>query len=315
MLIASLIITALAAFTLYHAIKIVPQGEQWTVERFGKYTVTLPSGLHFLVPFVYRIGQRVNMMERLIEIDKMDVITRDNAIVRADAVTFYQVTNAARAAYEIYELERAIINLTITNIRSMIGAMELDEVLSDREQINVKLLVAIDEATHAWGVKATRVEIRDLVPPADVSAAMAKQIKAEREKRADIFEAEGAKQAAVLRAEGRKEAAFLEAEAREREAEAEANATAMVSTAISEGDPRATQYFIAQKYVESLKDIAASRNSKLIMMPLETTNLVGSISGVAELLKGFKPDATPSPTSTDSSTPDPVVATIPRLVD
>jgi len=306
MLTATLIITAIAALALYKAVNIVPQGEQWTVERFGKYTGTLPSGLHFLIPFIDRIGQRVNMMERLLEIDKMEVITRDNAIVRADAVTFYQVTNAARAAYEVYELERAIINLTITNIRSMIGAMALDEVLSDRDQINVKLLQAIDEATHPWGVKATRVEIRDLIPPADVSAAMAKQIKAEREKRAEIFEAEGAKQSAVLRAEGRKEAAFLEAEAREREAEAEANATAMVSTAISEGDPRATQYFIAQKYTESLRDIASSRNSKLIMMPLETSNLVGSVAGIAELLQGFKPDPTP----TDDK-PDPLV----RLVD
>lgn len=294
MLTASLIITAIAAFALYRAVNIVPQGEQWTVERFGKYTGTLPSGLHFLIPFVDRIGQRVNMMERLLEIDKMDVITKDNAIVRADAVTFYQVTNAARAAYEVLELERAIINLTITNIRSMIGAMALDEVLSDREHINIQLLHAIDEATHAWGVKATRVEIRDLVPPADVSAAMAKQIKAEREKRADIFEAEGAKQSAILRAEGRKAAAFLEAEAREREAEAEANATTMVSKAISEGDPRATQYFIAQKYCDSLRDVAASRNSKLIMMPLETTNLVGSVAGIAELLKGFKPDPKPA---------------------
>ena len=303
-----LICTAIAVYALYRGVNIVPQGEQWTVERFGKYTVTLPSGLHLIIPFVDRIGQRVNMMEQLIEIDKMDVITKDNAIVRADAVTFYQVTNAARAAYEVLELRRAIINLTITNIRSMIGAMVLDEVLSDREKINVKLLHAIEEATHAWGVKPTRVEIRDLVPPLDVSAAMAKQIKAEREKRADIFDAEGAKQSAILRAEGRKQAAFLEAEAREREAEAEANATAMVSRAISEGDERATQYFIAQKYVEALRDVAASRNSKLIMMPLETTNLIGSISGVAELLKEFKP----GPVAPDSP---PETQVRPRLVD
>lgn len=305
----SLFISGLAALALYKAVNIVPQGEQWTVERFGKYTGTLPSGLHFLIPFVDRVGQRVNMMERLLEIDKMDVITKDNAIVRADAVTFYQVTNAARAAYEVLELERAIVNLTITNIRSMIGAMALDEVLSDRDQINIKLLLAIDEATHAWGVKATRVEIRDLIPPADVSAAMAKQIKAEREKRAYIFEAEGAKRSAVLRAEGRKEAAFLEAEAREREAEAEANATTMVSKAISEGDPRATQYFIAQKYTESLRDIAASRNSKLIMMPLETTSLVGSLAGMTELLKGFKSEPTLPETT------DPITPVRPRLVD
>ena len=305
-LIIVLIITAFAAYALYKAVNIVPQGEQWTVERLGKYTVTLQPGLHFLIPFIERVGERVNMMERLLEIDEMDVITKDNAIVRADAVTFYQVNNAYRAAYEVQELERAIINLTTTNIRSMIGAMNLDEVLSDRELINVKLLIAIDEATHPWGVKATRVEIRDLIPPADVSAAMAKQIKAEREKRADIFEAEGSKQSAVLRAEGRKQAAFLEAEAREREAEAEANATAMVSKAISEGDTRATQYFIAQKYTEALRDIAASRNSKLIMMPLETSNLVGSVAGVAELLKGFKPD--PAPTD---DAPDKLV----RLVD
>ena len=307
-LIFVLTITALAAYALFKAVNIVPQGEQWTVERFGKYTVTLPPGLHFLIPFVERIGERVNMMERLLEIDQMDVITKDNAIVQADAVTFYQVTNAARAAYEVQELERAIINLTTTNIRSMIGAMKLDEVLSDRDLVNVKLLLAIDEATHPWGVKATRVEIRDLIPPADVSSAMAKQIKAEREKRADIFEAEGAKQSVVLRAEGKKEAAFLEAEARERAALAEANATAMVSKAISEGDHRATQYFIAQKYTESLRDIAASRNSKLIMMPLETSNLVGSVAGIAELLKGFKPD-TPPPEDVDT------LPVRPRLVD
>jgi len=305
-LLLGLLLTVVSGYALFKAVNIVPQGEEWTVERFGKYTGTLPSGLHFLIPFVDRIGQRVNMMERLLEIDKMDVITKDNAIVRADAVTFYQVNNARRAAYEVQELERAIVNLTTTNIRSMIGAMNLDEVLSDRDKINVKLLLAIDEATHPWGVKATRVEIRDLIPPVDVSAAMAKQIKAEREKRADIFEAEGSKQSAILRAEGRREAAFLEAEAREREAEAEANATAMVSKAISEGDHRATQYFIAQKYTESLRDIAASRNSKLIMMPLETSNLVGSVAGVAELLKGFKPD----PTTTDDN-PDKLV----RLVD
>ena len=308
MLTASLIVVGLASLALYFAVNVVPQGEQWTVERFGKYTATLPSGLHFIVPFADRIGQRVNMMERLLEIDHLDVITRDNAVVRVDAVAFYQVTNAARAAYEVYDLEQAIVNLSTTHIRSMIGAMDMDEVLSDRDEINDKLMHAIDDATHAWGVKATRVEIRDLIPPADITSAMARQIKAEREKRAEILEAEAAKQSAVLRAEGKKEAAFLEAEAREREAEAEANATAMVSKAIQEGDRQAVQYFIAQKYVESLRDIAASRNSKLVIMPMESASLVGSVAGVAELLKGFAPKP-------EGDAPEPVITARPRLVD
>ena len=311
MLTASLIVAALAAAALYFSVNVVPQGEQWTVERFGKYTTTLPSGLHFIIPFVDRVGQRVNMMERLLEIDHLDVITRDNAVVRVDAVTFYQVTNAARAAYEVFDLEQAIVNLATTNLRSLVGAMDMDQVLSDREEINDKLMHAIDAATHAWGVKATRVEIRDLIPPADITSAMARQIKAEREKRAEILEAEAAKQSAVLRAEGRKEAAYLEAEAREREAQAEANATAMVSKAIQEGDPQSIQYFVAQKYVDSLKDIAASRNTKLVMMPLESSSLVGSVAGVAEMLKGFKPSSG-EPTVT---TGEPVVAPRPRLVD
>lgn len=309
MLTASLIVVALASLALYFAVNVVPQGEQWTVERFGKYTATLPSGLHFIVPFVDRIGQRVNMMERLLEIDHLDVITRDNAVVRVDAVAFYQVTNAARAAYEVFDLEQAIVNLATTHIRSMIGAMDMDEVLSDREAINDKLMHAIDDATHAWGVKATRVEIRDLIPPADITAAMARQIKAEREKRAEISEAEAAKQSAVLRAQGKKEAAFLEAEARERQAEAEANATAMVSKAIQEGDAQAVQYFIAQKYVDSLRDVAASENTKLVMMPLESSSLIGSVAGVAELLRGFGPGS--GPAEAPESTPP----ARPRLVD
>lgn len=310
MLIASLVVTALAAAALYFAVNIVPQGEQWTVERFGKYTQTLPSGLHFIIPFADRIGQRVNMMERLLEIGHLDVITRDNAVVRVDAVTFYQVTNAARAAYEVFDLEQGIVNLATTNIRSMIGGMDMDEVLSDREDINEKLLKRIDAATHAWGVKATRVEIRDLVPPADITEAMARQIKAEREKRAEILEAEAAKQSAVLRAEGRKEAAFLEAEARVREAEAEASATQMVSKAIQEGDPQAIQYFVAQKYVEALRDIAAARNSKLVVLPMESAGLGGSVAGIAELLKGFKPNGSAAP-----EIPLDPVAPRPRLVD
>ena len=305
MLYAALALTALSAFALWCSVNVVPQGEHWTVERFGKWRATLRPGLHFIIPFADRVGQRVNMMERLIEIDQMDVITRDNAIVQADAVTFYQVMNAQRAAYGIYDLRAAIVNLTITNIRSMIGAMDMDEVLSDRDQINVKLLKALDEASHSWGVKVTRVEIRDLVPPADITAAMAKQIKAEREKRADIFAAEGAKQSAVLRAEGRKEAAFLEAEAREREAEAEANATRMVSDAIQAGDAKAIQYFVAQKYVDAMRDVAASPNSKLVMMPIESASLAGSVAGVAELLKSVA--APPPPPS------EPPLR--PRLVD
>jgi len=285
-----------AAVLIFMMVKSVPQGEEWTIERFGRYTHTMSPGLHFLVPIVQRIGAKINMMETVLDIEGQEVITKDNAMVHADAIAFYQVVDAAAAAYEVRDLERALSNLSQTNIRTVIGAMDLDDVLSNRDIINHKLLAVIDEASTPWGVKVTRVEIKDLRPPADITEAMARQMKAEREKRAEILSAEGEKQSAILKAEGvresqireaegRREAAFLDAEARERSAQAEANATAMVSKAIAEGDIQAINYFIAQKYVESLRDVAASPNSKTIMVPLEASGLIGSVAGVAELAK------------------------------
>ena len=294
--ITAIAVVIFAAVLIFMMVKSVPQGEEWTVERFGRYTHTMDPGLHFLVPIIQRIGAKINMMETVLDIEGQEVITKDNAMVHADAVAFYQVVDAAAAAYEVRDLERALSNLSQTNIRTVIGAMDLDEVLSNRDIINHKLLGVIDEASTPWGVKVTRVEIKDLQPPADITEAMARQMKAERLKRAEILTAEGEKQSAILQAEGvresqireaegRREAAFLDAEAREREAQAEANATAMVSKAIAEGDVQAINYFVAQKYVESLKDIAASPNSKTIMVPLEASGLIGSVAGVAELAK------------------------------
>jgi len=294
-------ITAVAAVVfalvlIFLMVKSVPQGEEWTVERFGRYTHTMTPGLHFLIPIMQRVGAKINMMETVLDVEGQEVITKDNAMVHADAIAFYQVVDAAAAAYEVRDLERALSNLSQTNIRTVIGAMDLDEVLSNRDIINHKLLGVIDEASTPWGVKVTRVEIKDLQPPADITEAMARQMKAERLKRAEILTAEGDKQSAILKAEGiresqvreaegRREAAFLDAEARERAAQAEANATAMVSKAIAEGDIQAINYFIAQKYVESLRDVAASPNSKTIMVPLEASGLIGSVAGVAELAK------------------------------
>jgi regulator of protease activity HflC (stomatin/prohibitin superfamily) len=287
------------------SVQSVPQGEEFTVERFGRYTRTMSPGLHFLVPFMDRVGARINMMETVLDIDTQEVITRDNAMVVTDAVTFYQVVDAARAAYEVRDMRNALSNLTQTNIRAVIGSMDLDESLSNRDIINAKLLQVIDEAAHPWGVKVTRVEIKDLAPPPDINEAMARQMKAERNKRAEILNAEGHKQAAILEAEGqreaqirsaegRREAAFLDAEARERSAQAEARATQMVSEAIAAGDIQAINYFVAQRYTEALRDIASSNNSKTIMIPLEAASLIGSISGISEIakaVKGGKPDA------------------------
>jgi regulator of protease activity HflC (stomatin/prohibitin superfamily) len=277
-------------------VKSVPQGDEWTVERFGRYTRTLKPGLNFLIPIMDKVGAKINMMETVLDIDTQEVITKDNAMIMADAVTFYQVIDAAKAAYEVRDLRRALSNLSQTNIRSVLGSMDLDASLSNREMINAKLLHVIDDAAHPWGLKVTRVEIKDLLPPPDISEAMARQMKAERMKRADILQAEGHKQSAILKAEGereaqireaegRKEAAFLDAEARERAAEAEAKATQMVSEAIAKGDIQAINYFVAQKYTEALRDIASSPSAKTVMIPLEASSLIGSIGGIADIAK------------------------------
>lgn len=291
-----LILLGFAIVLIFLMVKTVPQGYNWTIERFGRYTRTLNPGLNFLVPFIDKIGSKINMMETVIDIEGQDVITKDNAMVKADAVAFFQVIDAAKAAYEVNDLLRALSNLSKTNIRSVIGSMDLDESLSNRDKINAKLLSVIDEAASPWGVKVTRVEIRDLSPPPDINEAMTRQMKAERDKRAEILQAEGLKQAAILKAEGereaqireaegRRQAAFLDAEARERAAQAEAKATEMVSNAIAAGDVQAVNYFVAQKYTEAVRDIAASPNSKTVMIPLEAANLIGSLGGVAEIAK------------------------------
>ena len=282
-------------------VRSVPQGDEWTVERFGRYTRTLSPGLRFLIPIMDKVGAKINMMETVLDIDSQEVITKDNAMVVTDAVTFYQVVDAAAAAYEVRDLYRALANLTQTNIRSVVGSMDLDESLSNREVINAKLLSVIDGAATPWGIKVTRVEIKDLAPPPDISEAMARQMKAERDKRAEILQAEGEKQSAILKAEGlreaqireaegRKEAAFLDAEAREREAQAEAEATRMVSTAIAAGDVQAVNYFVAQKYTEALRDIASSPSAKTVMIPLEASSLIGSIGGIADIAKAITGD-------------------------
>lgn len=310
--ISALAILIFAAILIVMMVKSVPQGENWTVERFGRYTRTLKPGLRFLIPIMDRIGARINMMETVLDIPSQEVITRDNAMVAADAVAFYQVVDAAKAAYEVRNLEHALGNLSMTNIRSVIGAMDLDESLSNRDTINHKLLTVIDQASNPWGVKVTRVEIKDLAPPPDINEAMARQMKAERTKRADILQAEGQKQSAILKAEGereaqireaegRRQAAFLDAEARERSAEAEARATTMVSEAIAKGDIQAVNYFVAQKYTEALRDIAASPNSKTVMIPLEATGLLGSIAGVADIAKAVLSEANAGGRSTRRS--------------
>ncbi len=285
-----------AIILIFMMAKSVPQGEEWTVERFGRYTRTLKPGLRFIIPIMDRVGAKVNMMETVLDIDSQEVITKDNAMVMTDGVTFYQVVDAAASAYEVLDMQRALSNLSQTNIRSVIGSMDLDSSLSNREMINAKLLSVIDEAAHPWGVKVTRVEIKDLAPSPDISEAMARQMKAERDKRAEILLAEGQKQSAILKAEGereaqireaegRREAAFLDAEARERAAEAEAKATTMVSEAIAKGDIQAVNYFVAQRYTEALRDIASSPSAKTVMIPLEASSLIGSVSGIAEIAK------------------------------
>ncbi|MDR2215926.1 MAG: SPFH/Band 7/PHB domain protein [Nevskiaceae bacterium] len=274
----------------------VKQGYEYTLERFGRYKRTMEPGLHFIVPFFEAVGRRINMMEQVLDVPRQEVITKDNAMVGVDAVVFYQVLNAAKAAYEVDNLRVAVTNLTMTNIRTVVGSMDLDETLSKRDEINHRLLRVVDEATSPWGVKVTRIEIRDIQPPADLVDSMARQMKAERDKRANVLEAEGLRQSAILRAEGekqsvmleaegRKEAAFRDAEARERLAAAEARATEMVSKAIAEGNTNALNYFVAQKYIESLKAFASAPNQKVFFLPVEASSVIASIGGIAELAK------------------------------
>ncbi len=299
--IASLVlfILILAVILVPMSIKIVPQGREFTVERWGRYTRSLPPGFNILVPIFDRVGAKMNMMEQVLDVPSQEVITKDNAMITVDGVVFFQVLDSAKAAYEVNNLEYAILNLVTTNIRTVMGAMDMDELLSRRDAINTQLLTVVDEATDPWGVKVTRIEIKDITPPKDLVDAMARQMKAEREKRASILEAEGVRQAEILRAEGHKqsaileaegkrEAAYREAEARERLAQAEGRATAMVSQAIAKGDVQAINYFVAQKYVEALGKIAAADNQKVVLMPLEASNMLGSLAGIAEIAKaGF----------------------------
>ncbi|MBS0192695.1 MAG: SPFH/Band 7/PHB domain protein [Proteobacteria bacterium] len=300
-----LVILVLALVFVLKAVRMVPQGYEWTVERFGKYTNTLDPGLHFLFPVMQSVGRKINMMEQVIDVPSQDVITKDNAVVKVDGVVFFQVLDAAKAAYEVAQLEIAILNLVMTNIRTAIGSLDLDESLSKRDEINAKVLVAVDAATHPWGLKVNRIELKDIQPPRDLVDSMARQMKAEREKRANILEAEGLRQAAILKAEGEKqsvileaegqrEAAFRAAEARERSAEAEAKATELVSTAIAQGNVQAINYFVAQKYIEAFKSLAEAPNQKFVMLPMEASGILGSLAGITELAKeslGRQPSA------------------------
>ncbi|MCB1486363.1 MAG: SPFH/Band 7/PHB domain protein [Bauldia sp.] len=296
-------VVALIILVLFAGIKTIPQGSNYTVERFGRYTKTLKPGLNLIVPFIDRIGAKMSMMEQVLDVPTQEVITRDNATVSADGVVFYQVLDAARAAYEVKGLENAILNLTMTNIRTVMGSMDLDELLSKRDDINDRLLHVVDAAAAPWGLKMTRIEIKDIEPPRDLVDAMGRQMKAERDKRAQILEAEGLrasqilkaegeKQSQILQAEGRREAAFRDAEARERQAEAEAMATRVVSEAVAGGDVQALNYFIAQKYTQALESLAAAPNQKVMMLPVEASSLIGSIAGIAEIAKAsFGEDA------------------------
>jgi regulator of protease activity HflC (stomatin/prohibitin superfamily) len=303
------VLAFLVILVIFAGVKQIPQGYNYTIERFGRYTKTLKPGLNLIVPFVDRVGAKLNMMEQVLDVPTQEVITKDNATISADGVTFFQILDAARAAYEVRDLERATLNLTMTNIRTVMGSMDLDELLSKRDEINERLLRVVDEAVAPWGMKITRIEIKDINPPSDLVDAMGRQMKAERDKRANILEAEGFRQAEILKAEGEKqsqilqaegekEAAFREAEARERLAQAEAEATRMVSDAIATGDAQAINYFVAQKYTEALTQIASAPNQKIIMMPLEASSLIGSLGGIGSIAKDvFGGDDGGSPSS------------------
>jgi regulator of protease activity HflC (stomatin/prohibitin superfamily) len=291
-----LVLLVLFVVLVIAAVKIVPQGYNYTVERFGRYTRTLRPGLTLIIPFIDRVGRKLNVMEQVIEVPSQEVITKDNAMVRVDGVAFFQVLDAAQASYEVTNLEIAILNLTMTNIRTVMGSMDLDKLLSERDEINHRLLKVVDDATHNWGVKVTRIEIKDIEPPRDLVDSMARQMKAERDKRAAILVAEGERQAAILSAEGekqaqilaaegRREAAYRDAEAREREAEAEAKATAMVSEAINKGSAQAINYFVANNYVGALKALAESNNQKVLILPLESSSVIGAIAGIGEIAR------------------------------
>ena len=295
-LIWAVIVAILGVSIVRKAVIIVRQGYEFTLERFGRYTTTLRPGLHFIIPFINRIGQKINMMERVLDVPSQEVISKDNAVITVDGIVFFQVLNAAKAAYEVFRLEHAVLNLTMTNIRTVLGSMDLDESLSKRDHINARLLAVVDDATTPWGLKVTRIEIKDISPPMDLVEAMARQMKAERDKRATILEAEGERQAAILRAEGnkravvldaegRKEAAYRDAEARERLAEAEAQATRSVSEAIASGDIQAINYFVALKYVEALSDFATGPNNKTLLLPVEATGILSSLAGITEIAK------------------------------
>ncbi|WP_225889733.1 SPFH domain-containing protein [Indioceanicola profundi] len=313
----SMFVVAIAVFAvvlLLLGVKTVPQGREYTVERFGRYTHTLRPGLHFIVPVVDRIGARLNMMETVLDVPSQEVITKDNAMVTVDGVVFFQVLDAARAAYEVNQLQLAILNLTMTNVRTVMGSMDLDELLSQRDKINTQLLHVVDDATQPWGVKVTRIEIRDIQPPRDLVDSMARQMKAERDRRAVILEAEGLRQAAILKAEGekraaileaegRREASFRDAEAREREAEAEAAATRMVSDAIAGGNVQAINYFVAQRYVETMAEFAKSPNQKILFMPMESSSIIGALGGIAEIARDAFPSGGGSGGSGSGGTP------------
>jgi regulator of protease activity HflC (stomatin/prohibitin superfamily) len=294
--ILAIAVVVVAILAIAMSVRSVPQGMEYTVERFGRYTHTLRPGLNLIAPFVDRVGAKLNMMEQVLEVESQEVITKDNAMVTVDGVVFYQVLDAAKAAYEVKHLENAVRNLTMTNVRTVMGSMDLDELLSQRDKINHQLLKVVDDATTPWGIKVTRIEIKDIAPPKDLIDSMGRQMKAERDKRAAILEAEGLRQAAILKAEGEKQAAILQAEgqreaafrtaeARERAAEAEAKATQMVSEAIAKGNVQAINYFVAQRYIDALQKIASAPNGKLIMVPLEAAGVIGAVGGIAEIAK------------------------------